>query len=182
MNEIWTLFRKLNFLVGSHHFQGLKYLLKNCLGCMEADAGWNEMIWKKSIESTRPTTGYRGQNDLMAPWHKCRITDSPNFIPKSIFLISLNVNLGIFSGKCILNEKKKLTHYLTVFCWDFLLEKNSTKYGIMLLLSIFRYHKNEYPVSHILPYGVKRKTILRWRLSAENDALLFMRVMDKNDE
>ena len=51
-------------------------------------------------------TGYRGQNDLMAPWHKCRITDSSNFIPKSIFLISLNVNLGIFSGKCILNEKK----------------------------------------------------------------------------
>ena len=47
MNEIWPWFRKLNFLVGSHHFQGSKYFLKMFLGCMEAHAGWNEMIWKK---------------------------------------------------------------------------------------------------------------------------------------
>ena len=45
MNEIWPWFRKLNFLVGSHHFQGSKYFLKMFLGCMEAHAGWNEMIW-----------------------------------------------------------------------------------------------------------------------------------------
>ena len=65
----------------------------------------------------------------MAPWHKCRITDSPNFIPKSIFLISLNVNLGIFSGKCILNEKKNLRIISQCFVKIFYWKKNQQNTG-----------------------------------------------------